>query len=107
MSNCPASSLTTTASHRKPCAATAPHSAPSVAMRTGSGVTNRSAIPSCSRSRPRALIGKPPLQVRGQWLDHRSGQRVVTHVVEGSGVDYIVGVTGAQQVEEVQSALAA
>ena len=45
--------------------------------------------------------------MRGQSLDERSGQRMLAHVVQGRVVDHIVGVAGAQQVEEVQPALAA
>src|SRR5690348_16310412 len=43
--NWPASSLTMTAFCRNPCAVTAPQSAPSVAMHTGSGVTCSSLMP--------------------------------------------------------------
>ena len=56
---------------------------------------------------PGRLIGKLPLLVRGQLPDHRSGQGVLTHVVQRRVVDHVVGVAGAQQVEEVQPALAA
>ena len=56
--------------------------------------------------RPGLLIGKLQLLVRGQSLDQRSGQRMVTHIVQGRVVDHIVGVAGTQQVEEVEAALA-
>jgi hypothetical protein len=57
--------------------------------------------------RPGFLIGKLPPLVLGQSLDQRSGQGMLTHIVQGRIVDHIVGVTGAQQVEEVQAAFAA
>ena len=57
--------------------------------------------------RPGLLIGKLPSLVRGQSLDQRSGQGMLTHIVQGRVVDHIVGVAGTQQVEEVQPALAA
>ena len=56
---------------------------------------------------PRFLIGKLPLLMIGKSLDERSSQHVIAHVVQGRVVDYIIGVTGAQQVEEVQTTLAA
>jgi hypothetical protein len=67
---------------------------------------------------PGGLIGKQALLMRGQLPDDRSGQGVLAHVVqgrvprvrlrrpEGSLTDHIVGVTGTQQVEEVQTTLA-
>jgi hypothetical protein len=61
MSNCPASSLTTTASRRNPCAVTAPHSAPSVAL-------------------PRGLVGKLAHRMSGQLANDRSGQGTLSHV---------------------------
>jgi len=57
--------------------------------------------------RPGFLIGKLPPLVRGQSLEQRSGQRMLTHIVQGRVVDHIVGVAGTQQVEEVKAALAA
>jgi hypothetical protein len=56
---------------------------------------------------PRFLIDELPLLMRGKSLDERSGQRMIAHVVQGRAVDHIVGVTGTQQVEEVQTTLAA
>ena len=77
-------------------------------MRTGSGVTcRRGDAELLQMAPPRRLVGKLPLPVRGQLPDHRSGQGVLTHVVQRRLVDDVVGVTGAQQVEEVQPALAA
>ncbi len=56
---------------------------------------------------PSLLIGKLPPLVHGQSLDERSGQGVFAHVLQSCIVDRIVSVTRAQQVEEVQPALAA
>jgi hypothetical protein len=56
---------------------------------------------------PSLLIGKLPPLVRGQSLDERSRQGMFAHVLQGCIVDRIVGVTSAQQVEEVEAALAA
>lgn len=57
--------------------------------------------------RPGLLIGKLPPLVRGQSLDQRFRQVMFAHVLQGCIVDRIVGVTSAQQVEEVEAALAA
>jgi hypothetical protein len=46
------------------------------------------------------------LLMRGQLLDERSGQGMITHVVQGRVVDHVVGVAGTQQVQEVQATLA-
>ena len=56
---------------------------------------------------PSRLVGKPPLLMSSQLLEERSGQGMITHVAQGRVVDDVVGMTGAQQVEEVQPALAA
>src|SRR5271163_1108774 len=42
-----------------------------------------------------------------QLVDDRPGQSMLTHVVKRRVVDHVVGVTGTQQVEEVQATLAA
>jgi hypothetical protein len=57
-------------------------------------------------ARPGFLIGKSPPLVRGQSLDQRSGRGMFAHVLQSRVVDHIVGVTSAQQVEKVESALA-
>src|SRR5437764_15465004 len=56
---------------------------------------------------PRFLIDELLLLMRGKSLDQRSGQRMIAHVVQGRVVDHIVGMAGTQQVEEVQTTLAA
>ena len=45
---------------------------------------------------PGGLIGKLPPLMCGQLLDNRSGQGVLTHVVQRRLVDDVIGVTGAQ-----------
>ena len=55
---------------------------------------------------PGFVIGKLALLMRGQLLDERSGQGMITHVVQGRVVDHVVGVAGTQQVQEVQATLA-
>ncbi len=55
---------------------------------------------------PSSFVGQPPLLVRGQSMNKRSGQGMLTHIVQGRVVDRKVSVTGAQQVEEVQTTLA-
>jgi hypothetical protein len=57
-------------------------------------------------ARPSLLVGKSPPLVRRQSLDQRSGQGMFAHVLQGRVVNHIVGVTGAQQVEKVEAALA-
>ena len=84
-----------------------PHSAPSVAMLHRVGRDLQSADAEAIEMRlPGGLIGKPCLWLRGQLADHRSGERAAAHVVQRRVVDHVVGVAGAQQVEEVQPALA-
>src|SRR5437868_14709325 len=56
---------------------------------------------------PRFLIDELLRLMRGKSLDERSGQRMIAHVVQGRVVDHVVGVAGTQQVEEVQTTLAA
>ena len=108
-SNCPASSLTITVSGRKPCALTLPHSAPSVAMpHRVRALTGRArAMPSRSRWPCQA---RRSAKCRSGWLgqrcDHRPGQGALAHVGQRLGIDHVIGVAGAQQIEEVQPALA-
>jgi len=54
---------------------------------------------------PSGLAGKPPLLMPGQLMHERPGQGMLAHVVQGCIIDHVVGVTGAQQVEEAQPAL--
>ena len=42
---------------------------------------------------PSSLVGKPPLLVRGQSMNKRSGQGMLTHIAQGRVVDRKVGVT--------------
>ena len=44
--------------------------------------------------------------LRRQLADHGSGEGTATHVAQGRIIDHVVGVSGAQQIEEVQPALA-
>jgi len=63
---------------------------------------------------PGGPIGKPGLSLRRQPADHRPGKGAITHVIQRRRVDAksarriddVVAVTRAQQVEEVQPALA-
>jgi hypothetical protein len=55
---------------------------------------------------PRRVIGEPCVGVPGQAGDQRTGQGTVAHIGQRRGVDDIVGVAGAQQIEKVQPALA-
>ena len=89
--NCPASSLSTTASCRKPCACTAPQSAPSVATWTGSGVTFNPSEP----SRLRWAV---------QFDDQGFGHAMRAHTREGDVVEHEVGMAGVQQAKEIQPA---
>ena len=56
---------------------------------------------------PGGLMDKACLRLRRQLADHRSGKRAAAHVVHCRLIDHIVAVSGAQQVEEVQSFLEA
>ena len=44
--------------------------------------------------------------MRGKSMHERPGQSMLAHVVQGRIINHIVGVTSAQQVKEVQTALA-
>src|SRR4051812_13027092 len=66
--NWPASSLTITVPGSRPCALIAPQSAPSVAMRTGSGLTLRSVMPSRSRCATIADAAGPQNEVLNEEI---------------------------------------
>ena len=55
---------------------------------------------------PGRLIGELRLPVFRKLIDDRPGQGTPTHIVQRRLVDDVVGVSGTQQIEEVQSALA-
>jgi hypothetical protein len=55
---------------------------------------------------PGVLIGKPRLAMCGQLADDRPSERTPVHIVQRGFVDDVVCVPGAQQIEEVQPALA-
>ncbi len=55
---------------------------------------------------PGRLIGEPHLSMGGQPMDDGPCQGTPAHIVQRRVVDDIVGVSGTQQVEEVQPALA-
>ena len=55
---------------------------------------------------PGGLIGEPCLSMGGQPMDDGPCQGTATHIVQRCLIDDVVGVSGAQQIEEVQPALA-
>ena len=56
---------------------------------------------------PGGLVGELAHRMGGQSANDRPGQGMLAHVGERRVIDDVVGVSGAQQVEEVQPALAA
>ena len=54
---------------------------------------------------PGRVIGEARLPLGRQAADHRPGERAAAHVGQRRVVDHVVGVAGAQQVEEVEPAL--
>src|SRR4051812_13126719 len=54
---------------------------------------------------PGIFVGKAPALVAEQAGDHSLGNLVLDQVGRGAGVDDVVGMAGAQQVQEVQPAL--
>jgi len=84
-----------------------PHRAASVETRVGSGVTVSLVMPSRSRwavpggrHRPKALVG-----MGGELRMIGAASVCLPHISERRLVDHIVGVAGAQQLEEVQGGL--
>ena len=55
---------------------------------------------------PSGLVGKVCPGLRRQLADHGSGEGTATHVAQGRIIDHVVGMSGAQEIEEVQPALA-
>ena len=51
-------------------------------------------------------MGEVPVSLLSQGGDQRPSQAAITHIGQSFGIDHIVGVPGAQQVEEVEPALA-
>ena len=58
------------------------------------------------RRRPGQLVGEVCPGLRRQLADHGTGKRTATHVAQGRVIDHVIGVSGAQEIEKVQSALA-
>ncbi len=56
---------------------------------------------------PGFLISKAAVRMLNQASDHMRGERAFAHVAERLGVDDVVVVTGAQQFEEIETALGA
>ena len=84
-----------------------PASAPSVAICTGSGVTCRALMPRRSRCACQASwLAKCARGFAANWLITGTGKRTATHVAQGRVIDHVIGVSGAQEIEKVQSALA-
>src|SRR5271165_294582 len=54
---------------------------------------------------PRGLIGEAGLRLRRQAGDQRRGQCMLSHVAVGRVVEHVIGMAGAQQIEEAQPAL--
>ena len=55
---------------------------------------------------PGAVVGEATLRRGGQTADHRAGERTTAHVSQRRVVYDVVGVPGAQQVKEIEPALA-
>src|SRR6266700_1795327 len=55
---------------------------------------------------PSDLVGEVCPGLRRQLADHGSGKRTATHVAQRRIIDHVVGVSSAQQIEEVHTALA-
>ena len=55
---------------------------------------------------PGELVGEVCPGLRRQLADHGTGKRTATHVAQGRVIDHVIGVSGAQEIEKVQSALA-
>src|SRR6516225_8120912 len=95
-----------TVSGNKPCALTLPHKAPSVAISTGSGLTLRAEMPSSSRWVFQAVSSaKGAIDVLGQSSDDRPGERTRAHISQRFGIDDVIAMAGAQNFEEVETAL--
>ena len=56
---------------------------------------------------PGPRVGKLLVRVLGKKGDGGAGKRSRAHVRQGCVVDHVIGVSGTQQIEEVESALAA
>ena len=54
---------------------------------------------------PGSLIGEDPVGMFGQAGDHRPGERALAHIGQRLGIDDIILITGAQEIEEVAAAL--
>src|SRR6202795_5375890 len=54
---------------------------------------------------PGCLIGEDPVGMFGQAGDHRPGERALAHICQCLGIDDIIVMAGAQQIEEVAAVL--
>ena len=54
---------------------------------------------------PGRLIGEEPVRMFGQAGDHRCGERALAHVGQRLGIDDVIVVAGAQQLQEIEAAL--
>ena len=101
----PASSLAIIPSFNKPCAATLPHSAPSVAILTASGCTLSAVIPRRCRCVIQASSsGNRLLSAPRQKSDPRPREAALAHIIECRRVDHIVPVAGPEQRKKVEPA---
>ena len=50
---------------------------------------------------PRLMIGEVPIGMFRQQPDHWSAERALPHIGERFVVDHIVGMAGAQQIEDI------
>ncbi len=76
---------------------------PSVAIFTGLGCTSLADAEMVAR--PGDLVGKDPLPMLIEFLDDLAGEIAGAHVGERLGVDDIVAMAGAEQLQEVLAAL--
>src|SRR5215468_3223228 len=91
---------------RKPWALMLPHSAPSVAISTGSGFDlKRRDAELVEMAFPGRLISKPSVGMLEQAGDHGTGQCSLAHVSDRLIIDRVIAVAGAQQFEEVEAVL--
>ena len=54
---------------------------------------------------PGRPIGEEPVRVFGQAGNHRAGEGALAHIGQRLGIDDIIAMAGAQQVEEVAAVL--
>ena len=54
---------------------------------------------------PGRLIGEELIRMFGQAGDHRCGKRAVAHIGQRLGIDDVITMAGAQQLQEIETAL--